>query len=173
MSCLSNYGIKPSISNQTVAAKILRKCLWGNFLRLLDFLYVVSFLFLPCSLLLCDFGEQDNTSVDMFQTSEQVSSQGSSCLSTHSSAFMSSDLSLHDNCMSLLLCISCHESALLLFIISVTVRKLDGSHLFRSSLSLSQYWTWQINEDLCSRKFAEGQRKREAMQGDDFHGFTG
>lgn len=42
---------------------------------------------------------------------------------------------------------------------SVTVRNPDGIHLFRSFLSLSQYWTWQMNEDLHSRKFAEVQRK--------------
>lgn len=94
-------------------------------------------------------------------------------LPIHSSAFLSSHLDLHDNCMSLLLIISCKEWALVLFIISVTLKELDEGLLFRSSLSLSRYWTWRINEDLFSRKFAEVHRKRNAVQGDNLQGCTG
>lgn len=138
-----------------VTAKILRKLLWGFFFPLLHFLYVVTFLFLPFSFVTSE-------SKICFKPVNRFCLRASPVFSTHSSAFLSSGLGLHSHCMGLLLCISCHESALVLFIISVTVRKLDGSRLFRSCLSLSQYWTWQINEDLCSRKFTEGQRKRDA-----------
>lgn len=111
------YGINPFISNQTVAAKILRKHLWG--------IFFMWFLFLPCFLLLCNFWEQNNTSVDMFQNSEQVSYQGSSCALQTQSCILVFRPRLTQWFYEPLLCISCHESALLLFIISVTVRKLD------------------------------------------------
>lgn len=127
----------------------------GNFFfSFLDFPYVVPFLFLPFS----------------FSVSKSKTRPFWACVDPES-RFSPPVVSIQSYSLVFRLGLAlylCEPSALHLLppisfstvhYFSVTVRNPDGIHLFRSSLSLSQYWTWQINEDLYSRKFAEVQRK--------------